>query len=83
MHVELGELTRRKELTDGQERNHLHRVTRNGAWLSALPHCLNVTELSREEFQDNLCLRYGLMLQDILATCDGCGKRFSIKHALS
>ena len=32
---------------------------------------------------DNLCLRYGLMPQDIPATCNGCGKRFSIEHALS
>ena len=40
-------------------------------------------ELSREEFQDNIRLRYGLMPQDIPATCDGCGKKFSIEHALS
>ena len=25
----------------------------------------------------------GLMPQDIPATCDGCGKRFSIEHSLS
>ena len=40
-------------------------------------------ELSREELWDNLCLRYGLMPQDIPATCNGCGKKFSIEHALS
>ena len=76
MHVELEEMVRRKELAGGQERNHLHRATRNGAWLSVVPHRLNGTELSREEFRDNLCLRYGLMPQDIPATCDGCGKKF-------
>ena len=83
MHVELGDLTRRKELVGGQEINRLHRATWNGAWLSAVPHRLNVTELSWEEFRDNLCLRYGLMPQDIPATCDGCGKQLSIEHALS
>ena len=83
MHVELGELTRRKELAGGQERNRLHRATGNGAWLSAVPHFFNCTGLSWEEFQDNLRLRYGLMLQDIPATCDGCGKNFLIKHAIS
>ena len=57
--------------------------TRNGAWLSAVPHRLNGTELSREEFRDNLRLRYGLMLQDIPATCNGCGKKFLIEHSLS
>ena len=40
-------------------------------------------EFSWEEFQDNLRFRYGLMSQDICVTCDGCGKKFSIEHALS
>ena len=40
-------------------------------------------ELSREEFRDNICLIYGLMPQEIPMTCDGCGKKFSIEHALS
>ena len=53
------------------------------AWRSAVPHCLNGMEFSQEEFWDNLCLRYGLMPQDIPVTCDGCGKKFSIEHALS
>ena len=53
------------------------------AWLSATPHRLNCTELYREEFWDNLHLRYGLMPHDIPATCDSFGKKFSIKHALS
>ena len=83
MHAELGDLARRKEVTGGQERNLLHRATRNGKWLSAVPHCLNGTELSQEEFWDNLRLRYGLMPQDIPATCDGCGKKFLIEHTLS
>ena len=67
----------------GQERNRLHRATINGVWLSVIPHRLNGTELSREEFQDNLRLRYGLMPQDIPATCNGCGKKLLIEHAIS
>ena len=55
----------------------------NGARLSAVPHLLNGTELSQEDFQDSLCLRYGLMPQNIPTTCDGCGKKFLIEHALS
>ena len=46
MHVKIGELARWKELKVLQERNRLHRATRNGAWLSDVPHCHNVTELS-------------------------------------
>ena len=83
IHVKLGDLDRRKELSGGQERNRLHRETRNGARLSAVPHRLNSTEFYREEFQDNLCLRYGLMPQDIPVTCDCCGKKLLIKHAIS
>ena len=83
MCVELGEVARQKKQAGGQERNRLHRATRNGAWLCAVPHRLNGTELSREEFRDNLRLRYGLTPQDIPMTCDGCGKKFSIEHALS
>ena len=55
----------------------------NGARLSAVPHRLNGTELYQEEFRDNLCLRYGLMPQYIPVTCDGCGEKFLIEHALS
>ena len=83
MHVELLELARRKNMAGEQERNRIHGSTSNGAWLSAVPHRLNGTELSQEEFQDHLRLRYGLMPQEIPATCDGCVKKFSIEHALS
>ena len=67
----------------GQKRNRLHMETMDGAWLSAVPHCLTGTELYQEELRDNLCLRYGLTPQDIPATCDGCGKKFLIEHDLS
>ena len=83
MHVELDELARQKDLAGDQERNRLHRAIRNGAWVSDVPHRLNGTDLSWEEFRDNLHLRYGLMPQDIPATCNGCDKNFSIEHALS
>ena len=78
MHVKIGDLAMQKELAGGQESNRLYRGTSNGEFLSAVPHRLNGTELSQEEFWDNLCLRYGLMPQNITATRDGCGKKFSI-----
>ena len=83
MSVELGDFLRRQELAGVQERDRLRRAMRNREWISAVPHCLNGTELSWEECRDNLRLRYGLMPQDIPATCDGCGKKFSIEHTLS
>ena len=72
-----------KDIAGGQERNRLNKVTRNGEWISALIHHLNGTELSWEEFRDNIRLRYGLMPQETLATYNGCGKKFLIEHALS
>ena len=69
-----------KELTVGQERNRLHRSTRNGVWLSAIPHRLNGTKLYQGGFWDNLRLRYRLITQDVPTTFDGCGKKFSIKY---
>ena len=81
--VELADVFRRQEQAGGQERNRLQRATKNGEWLSAVPHPLNGTELSGEEFWDNIRLRYGLMPQYIPATSDGFGKKFSIEHALS
>ena len=82
-HFKLVEISRQKYLLGGQKRNRIQRGTSNGSWLSALLHHLNGTELSQEEFQDNLCLRYGLMPQDIHATCNCCGKSFLIEHDLS
>ena len=75
-------MARIRELAEGQERNRLHRARRNGAWLFAVPHRLNGTELSREEFWDNLCLKYGLIHQDIPVTSNDCSNKFLIKHAL-
>ena len=79
----MAELARQKEPSGGQDRNLLHRSTRNVAWLSTIHHLLNCMEQSWEELCGNLRLRYGLMHQDILATCDGCDDKFLIKHALS
>ena len=81
--MKMAKLARQKNLAVVQERNRHHGAKRNGAWLSDVCHHLNGTELSHEEFRDNLRLIYGLMPQDIPATCDGCGKRFSIEHVLS
>ena len=55
----------------------------NRSCISTISHHLNGMELSWEEFRDNICLRYGLMPQDIPATYDGCGNKLSIDHDLS
>ena len=60
----------------------LKRSKQTGAWLTALPHNLNGTVLSAEEFRDNLRLRCGLQPQHLPARCDGCSDRFTVEHAL-
>ena len=52
------------------------------AW-RCTPPPLNGTEFTPEEYQDNLCIRYGLMHQNIPTTCNDCGKKLSIEHVLS
>jgi hypothetical protein len=48
-----------------------------------MPNSLNGTELSEEEFRDNLRLRFGLLPLSLPARCDGCEATFTVEHALS
>jgi hypothetical protein len=56
---------------------------KTGAWLSAIPNRFDGTELSREEFQDNLAIRYGLHPRGLPECCDGCNEPFLVEHGLS
>ena len=44
------DLGRHKEEVEVLERNHVHREKSNGVWITAMPHLLNVTELSRGNY---------------------------------
>jgi hypothetical protein len=61
----------------------MRRSKETGAWLTLTPNTLNGTELSEEEFRDNLRLRFGLQPLSLPEECDGCSKKFSVDHALS
>ena len=74
---------RRKELADGAGLNGLRRATENGVWIIAIPRRLNDTELSWEEFQDNLILRYGIVPLNLPIDWVGCVKKLLVPHALS
>ena len=60
----------------------LKRACMAGAFLSVIPHrhCGNI--LSKEEFRDNLRLRENLLPLNMPHTCDGCGERLTVEHAL-
>ena len=76
-------LTRRKDMTDRAGLSFLRWAMENGTWLTVITQSLNGTELSREEFQDNIFLRYGIVPLNLPTDCDGCGKRFLVPHDLS
>ena len=74
---------RRKDMADGAVLNCLWWAIANGAWLTAITYILNDTELSREEFQENIFLRYGKVPFNLPTDCDGFGERLSVLHALA
>eukprot|EP00957_Ditylum_brightwellii_P178288 13578708-Ditylum_brightwellii.AAC.1 len=55
---------------------------KTGAWMTVVPDRLIGTELSAEEFWDNLRLSYGLVPLGLPKKCDGCGQNLSVEHAL-
>jgi hypothetical protein len=61
----------------------LGRMGKTEAWLSVIPNCFDGRELLREEFQDNLAIRYGLRPRGLCECCDGCREPFTVEHGLS
>lgn len=53
-----------------------------GQWLLILPSKVNSMELSTQEFRDSLLLHYARSPGDLPSHCDGCGQKFSVRHAL-
>jgi hypothetical protein len=61
----------------------LGQMGKTGTWLAVIPNRFDGTELSREEFQDNLAIRYGLHPRGLSKHCDGCREPFMVEHGLS
>ena len=74
-----------KEITSKLDPDTARMVKRGrlcGQWLSVMPLTVNGTELSPQEFRDNLLLRQGRAPGDLPKHCDGCGATFTMTHAL-
>jgi hypothetical protein len=52
----------------------LERMGKTGAWLSVIPNHFDGTQLSKEEFQNNLTIHSGLRPRGLPERCDGCNK---------
>jgi hypothetical protein len=63
-------------------RKAIKRSKKNRAWLTMYPSYMNGTELSSDEFLDNLRLRFSLPSINRPSHSDGCDQRFSVNHAL-
>jgi hypothetical protein len=61
----------------------LEKACEAGIWLTCIPSRLHGTEVSKEEFVDNLQLHYNLEPLAMSCMCDGCGQKMSVEHALS
>ena len=63
----------------------IRRTRRNkeaGSWLSIQPTFVSGMYLSKEEWRDGARMGFGLKLPNLQKKCDGCGCRFTVKHAL-
>ena len=54
----------------------------SSSWLTALPIKEKGFHLTKAEFWDAICIRYGLDFKRMPSEC-GCGKAFTLEHALS
>jgi hypothetical protein len=52
------------------------------SWLSALPIAAQNLDLTKDEFQDGLCLRYNMVPKNLPSTCP-CSQKFDVNHALN
>ena len=71
-------LTIRKDMVYGSSLNRLCGETNNGAWLTSFIRRLNSIDFSREEFQENLLLQYGVVPLNLPTDCSSCGKKLLV-----
>jgi hypothetical protein len=81
--AEKAKFTALKSSAGAVDARRMQRATETGAWLTAMPNTLNGTDLSADEFKDNLRLRLGLCPTSLPRRCEGCNERFTVEHAMS
>ncbi|KAL7474735.1 hypothetical protein ACHAW6_000694 [Cyclotella cf. meneghiniana] len=61
----------------------MERAANAGAWLSTIPDRFSGTELTKEEWFDNIAIQYGNRSANLPDQCDGCGASLMLEHGLS
>ncbi|KAL7474631.1 hypothetical protein ACHAW6_000596 [Cyclotella cf. meneghiniana] len=61
----------------------MKQATAAGTWLSTIPDRFSGTELTKDEWLDNVAIRYGRRPADLPDHCDGCGSGLTLEHGLS
>ena len=61
----------------------MEQATAAGAWLSTIPDRFSGTELTKDEWFDNVAIRYGRRPADLPDHCNGCGTGLTLKHGLN
>ncbi|KAL7474784.1 hypothetical protein ACHAW6_000750 [Cyclotella cf. meneghiniana] len=58
-------------------------ATAAGAWFLTIPDSFSGTDLTKDEWLDNVAIRYGRCPTNLPYQCDGCGARLMLEHGLS
>ncbi|KAL7477167.1 hypothetical protein ACHAW6_002998, partial [Cyclotella cf. meneghiniana] len=61
----------------------MERATAAGAWLLTIPDRFSGTKLTKDEWLDNVAIRYGQRPADLPNQCDSCGTGLMLEHKLS
>ena len=65
-----------------KRRNEIAQESGSSNWLTVIPVIDSDYVLNKQEFWDNIRLRYGWRIPGLPATC-ACGDKFTIQHAMS
>ncbi|KAL7477797.1 hypothetical protein ACHAW6_003631, partial [Cyclotella cf. meneghiniana] len=61
----------------------MEQATEAGAWLSTIPDRFSGTELTKDEWFDNVAIRYVRCPADLPDHCNGCGTGLMLEHGLN
>jgi hypothetical protein len=61
----------------------IKRARETGQFLSVMPSTIHGTDLSADEFRDGIMYRYYMEPNNLQKSCDGCGAKFSLIHAVT